>query len=417
MLRTFAEKFRNNVFHAPDGVGDGGVENDVLDADGVSDSDAGGDDSGGDGTPEGGEPGEGDGPLSVREEIKRAMAQSSEDANKHQQELNKTKKKVAKPSQGVQQPVPDPQASKTPAPARLTGEAKAEWEKTPVSVQQAFVKAEQDMQRGVDELKNRYALIDKALEPHTDALRQMNATPADAVNRMFLWFKALAGSPQHSFPQLAQSFGFKWSDLVNATMQGQQQQGQAQSVQGQQGQGAPEIPEPVRNYMGQLEGAVQSLMQEVQSLKTGYQGIQQDVEVQNQQKARDNLGIWSKDKPYFEEVRQTMAQFLQAGLIPLKDGQVDLDTAYERAIHYHPEVRAKVLSAQQVANQQVQQASQQQATTVRQGQVTRARKASVSLPASSAPGAAPAANTRVQPGTRKPVRESLREAIQQLRDQ
>ena len=111
-----------------------------------------------------------------------------------------------------------------------------------------------------------------------------------------------------------------------------------------------------------------------------------------------------------------MAKLIETGVVPLKDGQVDLDTAYERAIYFNPEVRAKVLAEQQQANQAAQQVSKDAATAAQQTQVSRARKASVSLPASTTPGAANGA-VKPKPGQKLSVRDSLKQAVSQLREQ
>jgi len=160
---------------------------------------------------------------------------------------------------------------------------------------------------------------------------------------------------------------------------------------------------------------VRSLMQKVNEVTTGFGSIQTDIQAQHEQKARENLNIWSQGKKYFEDVRQDMAALLQSGMVPLKNGQVDLDTAYERAIYFNPEVRAKVLAEQQQANQEVQQQTTEAATTARQGQVAKARKAAVSLPVTNAPGN-PVAPSK-KPQGRQSVRESLKQAIADLRDQ
>lgn len=423
MLRNFTRHFYESVARGPADEGGSDVAGDIP-----VDADAGTDDAGGDGNAAGtdgaGEAGEAEGSqdkLSVRDQIKNAMKESAEPAPEAKPKKEKAAKtKEAAPAKAAADPAaPAPAAGAIPAPARLSAEAKAEWDKTPPAIQQAFIKAEQDTAAGVEQLKQRYTLIDQALAPHTDALRQMNATPGEAVNRMFLWFKALAGSPQHSFPELAKSMGVDWNKLVAATAQGGQPAPAAGQVDPQAtgGTAAPEIPEPVKNYVGQLEQEVQSLKQVVQQIQGGFNGIQENLNTQNEARTQENLTIWSKDKPHFAEVRVDMANLIQSGIVPLKNGQVDLDTAYERAIHMNPEVRAKVYAEQQQADLQVQQQSQEAVTTANKTKVAQARKASASLPVS-APGANNGAPVQKRkPGEKLSVRESLKAAVAELRDQ
>jgi len=417
MLRNFSKHFNETVFRGPDTEGaGGGVEPaDVLD-------DVGTDDAGTDNDPDDNvsEPAEGEGTekLSVREQLKKSIAEvnaAEKPPTKRAKSGRPADKQAATPAPEGGEPAPAPTTSAIAAPESLSKEAKAVWDNAPPEIQAAFIKREQDMARGVEELKQKYTLIDQAIAPHTDALRQMNATPQEAVNRMFLWFKALAGKPVDSFPALAQSMGVDWKQLVAATSG----QATAPAPDGTSQTGAPEIPEPVRQYVGQLEQQVQRLMQHVQQVDGRFGSMEQSVQQQNMARTTENLNIWSKDKPYFNEVRQEMARLLETGMVPLMpDGQVDLDTAYERAIYFNPEVRGKVLAEQQQANQKVQQQTAEAATTATQAQVGRAKKASVSIPASGTPGAGQGVGVaKKKPGEKLSVRESLKAAMAELRDQ
>jgi len=423
MLNSFTRHFNETVFRGPDnegGSGDG-LEN-------VSDGGGDGGDAGGTDGADGGGEDESQKPLSVREQLKASI----EEVRADEESKTKTPKKDAKtgkfqaaPKSGEALPeggeVP-PAVTSAAAPADLPPEAKAEWDKTPPAVQAAFIKRGQDMAAGVEQLKQRYNLIDQAIAPHNDALRQMNATPADAVNRMFLWFKALAGSPAQSFPALAKSMGIDWTKLVGPAAPAA---GIAPApAAGAEGAGgAPpvtEIPAPVKEYIGNLEQQLQQLSGVVNQIGGQFGNMQQSFQVQSEAKTRENLSIWAKDKPHFEEVRQDMAKLIETQVVPLKaNGEVDLDTAYERAIYFNPEVRKKVLAEQQQADLAARQQTQDAATTAQQTQVGKARKAAVSLPASSTPGATQGNRAVVtkKPGQKTSVRDDLRLAIQQLREQ
>jgi len=413
LLRSF-KHFNDTVFRGPDMEGGdaGGASETDLDT-GGSDVGSNDTDGGGDG---GGESHESQ-PLTVREQLKKAIAETSEPQPKKEKRDPKTGRFGDRQPKGQEAA---PQEDKTPAqttvtepPASLPKELKADWDKAPPAIQQAFLKREADMAKGVEELKSRYNLIDQAIAPHTDALRQMNATPGEAVNRMFLWFKALANSPAQAFPELARSMGVDWAKVVPQ----QARAAPAAPVAGTEATGAaPEIPEPVKQYVGTLEKQIQDLTQVVQQVYGGFNGIQQNMNSQNEARTRENLSIWAKDKPYFDDVRVDMAQLIEKQIIPLKpDGQVDLDTAYERAIYFNPTVRAKVLAEQQQANQQVQQQTKEAATTAQTAQVTKARKAAVSLPVGGPGAQAPAAKKK--PGEKLSVRDSLKAAMAELRDQ
>lgn len=424
MLRSFTDRFNDSVFRGPENEGGsadiGGEGGSVLTDDGGAD-DGGVDSSDGGGEPEEGQPQK---PLSVREQLKASIAEVNAD---NEREAKGKTPKVAKDGKtGRFQAAVDPAAPVDPnappaapagpviaAPDSLTKEAKAEWDKAPQAIKEAFVKREADMAAGVQELKQKYSLIDDALAPHNDALRQMNATPGEAVNRLFLWFKALAGSPTQAFPQLAQSMGYDWNKVVAAIGGG----GPAMPGTAGASPTVPEIPAPVQQYVGKLEQQINNLQQQLGQVDSRFNSVQQDLNAQNEAKTRENLNIWAAGKEFYEDVRKDMAAMIQSGMIPLKNGQVDLDTAYERAIYYNPDARAKVLAKQQQANQQVQQTTEAATAAQNKGQVARARKAAVSLPASTTPGAGNGALPQRKPGQKLSVKDSLREAISQLRDQ
>ena len=410
MLNSLTRHFNETVFRGPVDEGGGGAGGDIENDLGTGGGDGGGSDPDGGGSLDG----ETSAPekLSVREEIKKSWREASAEPPQPAPKDKKTGRFRAQQQPGETEPAPAPAAAQVAAPpASLPKELAAEWSKTSPAIQAAFVKREQDMAKGVDELKQKYTLIDQAIAPHTDALRQMNATPGEAVNRMFLWFKALAGKPAEAFPALAQSMGIDWKKLsspVTGPAPAAQQQEQAPA--------ATEIPEPVRQYVGSLEGQVKQLGQIVQQMYGQFGGIQENINTQNMARTTENLNLWSKDKPHFADVRQDMAKLIETGIVPLRDGQVDLDTAYERAIYFNPEVRAKVLAEQQQANQQVQQTAAAATTAATQNQVNRARKASVSLPASTTPSG-PVVTAKKKSGQRLSVRESLMAAISDARDQ
>lgn len=414
-MRLFDDKF----YMSPDVEGAGGDVDETVEALETTE-DVGGDD-GGTELVEGEEPAK---PLSVREEIIKAAREASADADK--KSPKKPAPKSSKPSDtgakpATATPAPDGSAQPTdasPPPESLSKEAKAAWAQTPPVMQQAFLKREQDMAQGVSDLKKRYEQIDSAIAPHNDALRQMNATPAEAVNRMFLWFKALAGKPADSFPALAQSMGLKWEDVVKATTGGTAAPVAASGEAAPAGT-APAVPDEIRTYVSGLEAKVSELANIVQQVTGSVGTFQQNLNADNERKTRENLSVWSGGKEFFEEVRQDMAALIQSGMIPLKaDGTVDLDTAYERAIYYNPAVRAKVLAKQQQADTTVQEQTTQAATTARQAQVQKARKAAVSLPTTNAPGTnnGGVRTQQRKPGQKRSVRESLLDAIQEARD-
>lgn len=294
-------------------------------------------------------------------------------------------------------------------PKALTEEAKAAWAQTPPAIQAAFLKREQDMQRGVEELKGRYAEIDRALEPHMGEIRKNGKTPAQAVQQLFAWFQAFAANPDVAFPALAKSFNY---DLARLGVKADAAGGAAAAAGGTPAAGQPagDVPPAVQQYITKMEARLNELEQKSTQQ---YDTLASSFQRETQAKTEEVLSHWAKDKPHFEAVRGYMAQLIQSGTIPLKDGKVDLDGAYDAAIYAMPEVRAKVLAEAESARQKAIKDKTEAERKAQQDQADRARKAGVSLT-----GGAPGAPGVTQPGRKgkgKSVRESIEEAREQLR--
>ncbi len=289
------------------------------------------------------------------------------------------------------------------APDRFSKEAKAEWAKTPAVVQQAVIKAEKDMIAGVTALKQRYASIDEVLTPRMDVIRKHGHTPAQAVNQLFAWFEALAANPTQAFPALAQSFKFDLNSML--ALQGKQPQKAQPGAEGaQEGQQQEQV---------EITPAVQKLIDGVRAeFSSQLGGLTQSFQQQNMTKTKEILGNWSKDKPYFEDVRQYMAQLIATGVVPAReDGSSDLDTAYETAIWAIPTIRAKIQADQTAAIAKAAADKKAKEQKLQQEQANKARRTSGASLAGGAPG------NPVQPakkGKGKSVRESIMEAREEV---
>jgi len=417
--------------YAPDNEGGAQVDQEV-DENVEVDGQEGGADDGGQGDGDGQQ--QHDGPGSGRSAIRKSLESGFEKQRKQEERAATRDKKSgrfqaarqrqgatdgAEPLEGEQQEgdgQQQQQQQQIAPPAGISKEAAAEWTKTPPAVQQAFLKRVEDMDKGVAQLKNSYAEIDKALSPHLEAIRRHGHTPAQAVNQLFSWFQAIAGNPGKAFPALAKSFNYDWNKIKalpaygEEAQQGQQQQGQQQS--GNQPPG--DIPEPVQAYINQLN---ERLAMMGNQLEQRFGSIEQGFQRQQEAQTEEVLAAWSKDKPHFEAVRHTMGQLIASGTVPLKDGKVDLDGAYEMAVYAIPDVRAKVLAEQEAAKVAAAKKAAEDAAKRKQAEADKARKAGASINGGT-PGSAVAQQPgRKVPGQRKSVRESLAEAIQQVREE
>jgi len=300
-------------------------------------------------------------------------------------------------------------AAAAAAPAGWSKEAKAAWEGLPEPVRAAVAKREADVQRGVDQLKAGYAEIDRAIAPHDAAIRQHGHTRAQAIDQLFGWFRALASNPDAAFPALAKSFGVDLAKYVPAGVAapGAGAAPAAGANGAAAGAGAqPEAASPaMQQYIDGLQAQMRAMQQQVEQR---FGSLEQTFAQQNEAKTHEVLAAWAKDKPHFEEVRQTMSRLIASGEVPLKDGRVDLDGAYNKAVRLVDPVWEKIQADQEAARLAEQKKQADRLKAAQQAEVEKARKAGVSV-TGGAPGAAgPAA--AAPKGKGKSVRESLMEA-------
>lgn len=291
-----------------------------------------------------------------------------------------------------------PEADKptTQPPTGWPKEAKAEWNVLSPTIQQAVLKREQDTQKGVDELKAKYSDIDRALEPHIQAIRNHGHSPAQAVKQLFDWFQALAQNPKEAFPALAKSFNYDLNQTAGSPSPAGAQPAQTGEPTQDASQATEEVPLRVKQEM-------EALRKEVTTLASSWR---EQTEAQTHQA----LNQWAKDKEHFSEVRGDMAQLIQSGVIPLKDGRVDLDTAYDRAIWANPDIRMKLMAKQQADFEAKQEALLERKQKAQQEAANKARRAATSI----APRAPSADAGKSAKKAGKSVRESLRDAMEEL---
>ena len=360
--------------------------------------------------------------LSVRESLERTFKEAREPEEKpsRRDERRGTSRRDNEgkfQAEGEETEQTEPEAEETSEsasepPAAWTAEAKQVWAELPEQVKAAVLKREADTAKGVENLKAQYKPLDDALAPHIGAIRQFNKTPAEAVAQLFGWFQALSMNPDQAFPALIKSYNYDPQRLAKALgITAAPASAPAAEVK----PAAVEddgIPPAVKQYIAGLEEKLTGLQNQVGQQLNGIMGTFQE---QSMAKTHETLEMWAKDKPYFAEVRTFMGHLLtpdpQTGIapVPLKDGRVDLDTAYEMAVYANPQVRAKILAEEAAKVEKARAEKVAKEAKAQQEQADRARRASGSLKTST-PGAEP---PRKQPTRGKSVRDSLRDAIEE----
>lgn len=333
------------------------------------------------------------------------------------------------------------------APTSWTKDAKSEWENLPDKVRKEVLKREKDVEKGVKSLKDKYKEVDDAIAPYLPVIQQFGKSPGQAVGQLFAWFDALAKNPDEAFPALLDSYKYHPVravapyvnrdpvGFVNAMAQmyqttpqqllqnlwqrinpQQPKPQQQQNGQVQNGQDQPIHPQ-VQQYIQQLQQELGNLKSQVTQHDQHFGGLANYYEQQNAAKTQEMLERWASDKPHFERVRMKMGYLLTPdpntgqAAIPLKDGKVDLDEAYNQAIWMDPEIRQATLAEQEAQKAAARKAKQDAALKAQQEQADKARRASGSL-TTSAPGAE--VSRKTSPAKGMSVRDSLKQAISDL---
>ena len=260
-------------------------------------------------------------------------------------------------------------------PKSWRNDEKRHYDLLPSEIKNAVHRREVEMERGVAELKNSYSEIDAALAPHLPVIKQHGHRPGAAISQLFSWFDYLHKNPLEGFPALVRSMG------AEKVFQAHLQQQQAGAQQQQQ---VDPLDQRLAPYLQHFE----------QRLGT----FQQHVDAQQERAVNDILAQWSKGKTFYEKVRGVMASGIASGAVPLKNGAVDLDGAYQFACAADPEIREQLYAERSAAERKAQ-----------REQAERARRAGSSLG-----GAAPGGNNTIGPKKRtgsRSVRDSIHEAI------
>lgn len=189
-----------------------------------------------------------------------------------------------------------------------------DWGKIDPRLQEYILQREADFAKGVSTYKSQWdmaAPIMDAIGQFAPMLQQNNADPAQWIQSLGNAHQTLVyGSPDQKlqmFAQLANDYGINLSALT-----------------GEQG------------YDPQFS----TLAQELGQIKNQWQQFQQMQERQEQQVLQSEIETFKQDKPYFEDVRETMAGLLQSGVAN------DLQDAYDKAIRLNDGVFQQVQAEQ-----------------------------------------------------------------------
>lgn len=283
------------------------------------------------------------------------------------------------------------------------------WDKLDKAAQQAILNREQEVSEGFRQISQRFqplAEVEKVLAPRLQSIQSAGYQPAQIVDRLFQYMEALGNQDQriklNTLKDLARSFGVDIKQLAPKQVR-QNPDGEVIEEEDNTLEYDPNTPPP---WFGQYAQNIESQVKTVTDL----------FEAQKREAANVVVSNWAKDKEYYADVRQLMGQLIQSGAVPLKDGQIDLDGAYEAACKVHPQVSAQIQQKKVAQEQAAAKARAAKAEKDRAAKVAAARRASVGIRPNAASANSGASNKLNGKTPKLSVRDSIRAAMDEARE-
>ena len=231
----------------------------------------------------------------------------------------KSTKEVTEASSEVQEEVVAEEKPAKPRPSSWKKDYEESWGKLDPTLQDYISQRESDFAKGVSTYKSQWDQaqpIMSTIEKFAPVLQQNGLDAATWINSLGTAHQTLVyGNPDQKlqmFAQLANDYGVDLNGLTG---------GQGVSPQ------------------------FSMIAQELSQIKNQWQQFQSQQEQQEQTQLKGEIESFSKDKPYFDDVRETMAGLLQNNMAS------DLNTAYDKAIRLHDDIWQKVQSEQVKSSQ------------------------------------------------------------------
>lgn len=231
----------------------------------------------------------------------------------------KSTKEVTEAPSEVQEEVVAEEKPAKPRPSSWKKDYEESWGKLDPNLQDYISQRESDFAKGVSTYKSQWDQaqpIMSTIEKFAPVLQQNGLDAATWINSLGTAHQTLVyGNPDQKlqmFAQLANDYGVDLNGLTG-------------------GQG--------------ISPQFSMIAQELSQIKNQWQQFQSQQEQQEQTQLKGEIESFSKDKPYFDDVRETMAGLLQNNMAS------DLNTAYDKAIRLHDDIWQKVQSEQVKSSQ------------------------------------------------------------------
>ena len=201
-----------------------------------------------------------------------------------------------------------------PRPSSWKKDYEEHWGKLDPTLQDYIQQREADYAKGVSTYKNQWdmaAPLVETIKQFEPLMNEYNIGPKEWISRLGTADLTLSrGTPEQKlqmFAQLANDYGVNLGQLTGQT-----------------------------GYDPQFS----QLAQELNQIKNQWTSFQSSQEQLEQAQLQNEISSFKDDKPYFEEVRETMAGLLQSGMAN------DLQSAYDKAIRLNDDVFQKVNATQ-----------------------------------------------------------------------
>ena len=219
----------------------------------------------------------------------------------------------------------EPEVEQVKAPQSWTKEAKEQFATFDPLVQKELIKRETDYSKGIQRHAEgaKWAEETKPIfEQWQPYLNQLGTTPSQAFKALIQAEYTLRhGSPQHkqqALSKMAADYGIPL----------------AQASETQQ---ADNSAQPIYDELNNLR---QQISQQQQYQQQEQNRIAQDQEAQMQEMITE-FSSNNDEYPHFEQVRESMAQLLQAGM------SESLEDAYNKAAWSNPEIRSSLIQSEE----------------------------------------------------------------------
>ena len=215
------------------------------------------------------------------------------------------------------EPAPETPTTKIDPPAHFTAEEKQYFSTLSPEQQEWIASSTKRMSSTVDKRLQEYSgyqrraqAFDEALAPYRDQLTAAGMDEIATVKQLFATYAQLRRDPVNTIRWLAQQYHVDLSQQDEADPQSQQ-----------------------------LYAHINQLQQGIQQLQGTYQNDRFTQTLSHVTKFADEKDAQGNPlRPHFEVVVDDMAKLMQSGIVQMND----LQTAYDRALSFHPELTTPV---------------------------------------------------------------------------